>query len=797
LGGDQDKQPDDICNTPGDKLTPPDLTTLQTTLEAKKAQCNDPLEQDLIQDYLEDLLCTSNAQSLPEAKPERTLNLELNMDEQKLRTSIKELDPINNELHETQGIEEIPWQQSNVEQVPLPLEVPETYKETARRLGLFKPTTASMAKPKESHKKGIKTPINGTSNALATTECQLKPLPGLEYREDLEDEDPTTEPNDMIVENHGIEQGQEVQTGMLRLNQSTNKPTQRGVKHDLSDPHTQENEHLIQEEVQGLEHMVVVDHGPKKGMAPRLKPQINPLFFPFATCLPTFSTPQDHDLKEGRDVTLKAHSQSSLMGKESNDSQDKPKLSHQESSTVNTITTSPWPDQWQLEGLSDDILDLEDPWPDLEGTNAWKDTEGLDLTDDTPYATPWGLVGEPQWITELDDAIEPEPEENLFPLKLHYPDKNNRSKLEGELSPHGLNDMPDPKETLPLQNEQRNKEFLDERNPEHQIAGSTSDDKEGTMKINQLPTHQESTCPTSDDEEGTTIVESISLDTRTSPQNKEVPAMDNTTKRRNPYHNQESISHQGMTQRWMTQLQNITYQPERDKPTMPLLQTSAHYPKMSKQNDRSLSNRSFGTLSASPIQEHADRTTVLPSAMTHDTDHDQLAMPPMTDATGTDQSKTPPSSDQKRTTLTTLGIIITTILLIVQGNQTRHGTINQVSEKAMTSQRAKKLMQRTTQNAECPRYEHWTQEEPQYKSPPGNATSSPSKLPDFSQTPTAPNNTPITSPCLPPSPTPPLQLRSEDSGSKEKLTTTPGKATTSSIHGGATTTAAIPGTVAR
>jgi len=61
----------------------------------------------------------------------------------------------------------------------------------------------------------------------------------------------------MIVENHDLKQGQE-----------RDKPTQRGVKHDLSDPHTRENEHLVQEEVQGLEHMVVEDHGPKKGMAP-------------------------------------------------------------------------------------------------------------------------------------------------------------------------------------------------------------------------------------------------------------------------------------------------------------------------------------------------------------------------------------------------------------------------------------------------------------------------------------------------------------------------------------------------
>jgi len=404
-------------------------------------------------------------------------------------------------------------------------------------LGLFKPTVSKVTEPKEQHKKGIQVPTKGTSNALTQPESQPKPLPGLRYLENLGDENLTTEPERMIVEDHGLKQGQEAQSNMLKLSQSSNRLVQRGVKHGLSDPHTQENEHLDQMEVQALEHIVVEDHGPKKGMAPRLKPQFKPLFFPFATCLPTFSEPQGYDLKEGRGVT---HSQSSLMGKEANNSQDKQELSHQ----VNAITTSPWPDQWQLEGLSDDMLDLEDPWPDLERTNASNDT---DLTDDAPYATPWGLFGEPRWITKLNNAIEPEPEEDPFPLTLHYPDKDNGSKLEGELSPHGLNNMPDPKETLPLQKEQCDKEFLDERNPERQIAGSTSDDKEGTMKINQLPTYQESTHPTSDDKEGTTIVEPILLDTRTSPQNKEVPAMDNATKRRNPHHKQESISHQGMT----------------------------------------------------------------------------------------------------------------------------------------------------------------------------------------------------------------------------------------------------------
>ena len=80
-------------------------------------------------------------------------------------------------------------------------------------------------------------------------------------------------------------------------------------------------------EIQELEHMVVEDHGPKKGMAPQLKPQINPLFFPFATCLPNISMPQDYDLKAGHDVMLKARSQAAPMGRKLNDKLDKPELS--------------------------------------------------------------------------------------------------------------------------------------------------------------------------------------------------------------------------------------------------------------------------------------------------------------------------------------------------------------------------------------------------------------------------------------------------------------------------------------
>ena len=221
------------------------------------------------------MLCASNTQLPPEAiketEPEYAWGNTGNADKQIPQTQDEEVNSMNNKLCKAQGIEEIPWQQSKARQVPLPLEVPETYKSAARMLGLFKPTVSKAAELREQYKKGIKASINGTSNALTQPANQLKPLPGLEYlegTEDLEDEDPIAETKCMIVENHGIEQGQEAQNDTLRLSQTRNKPAQRVVKYNLSDPHTQENEHLDPEEVQGQEHMVMADHGPKKGMAP-------------------------------------------------------------------------------------------------------------------------------------------------------------------------------------------------------------------------------------------------------------------------------------------------------------------------------------------------------------------------------------------------------------------------------------------------------------------------------------------------------------------------------------------------
>ena len=248
----------------------------------------------------------------------------------------------------------------------------------------------------------------------------------------------------------------------------------------------------------------------------------------------------------------------------------------------------------------------------------------------------------------------------------------------------------------------------------------------------------------------------------------------------------------------MTQPWNTADQPKWERSMMPLLQTSAHYPEMSKQNDRSLSDRSFRTLSASLIQEHADSAKTSLSTMTQGTDADRSSMPPSHDQRSKNHTM-PPSHDQELTAIAAFSIIITAMLTmtLVLQKPGLSKVDNPTLSKAEIEQAMMEPIPRTMQCTECPRCGHWTLGGPLHKNPPRNATNSPSKLPDLPPIPSTPNKTPTAAPCLLPLSIPPLQLRSENSGSKERSTTTPGKATTSSIHGGATTTAVIPGTVAR
>jgi len=221
------------------------------------------------------------------------------------------------------------------------------------------------------------------------------------------------------------------------------------------------------------------------------------------------------------------------MGRESNNNQDKQELNHHESSTTDTRPTeprqseltSPWPDQWQLEGLGNDMTVRKDPWPDLEGTTDWNNTsdaEEPDPTNNTSYVTPWGLFGEPRWITELGNAIEQDPKETPVPPILQHLNKDMESEQNEELSPQTSNDGSERKETLSLQNDpqtynvQNNQEHQNERSPECQTTSLTSDDKEGMTKINHL-THQESKCPTLDNKERTTISKPMPLKVQAPP----------------------------------------------------------------------------------------------------------------------------------------------------------------------------------------------------------------------------------------------------------------------------------------
>ena len=163
---------------------------------------------------------------------------------------------------------------------------------------------------------------------------------------------------------------------------------------------------------------------------------------------------------------------------------------------------SPWPDQWQSEEQENHIAAQRGSGLDPEGTELrddppdWEETIN---TNDTPDVIPWGLMGEPHWISELDNASEPEPEEDPFLLRMQH--LGYELKLEEELFPHQSNDNLDWKETLSLQPQSEHKpQIKDQRSLTNKASSSASDDKKGTMKIN----NQTWKDPKSEDKEGTT-----------------------------------------------------------------------------------------------------------------------------------------------------------------------------------------------------------------------------------------------------------------------------------------------------
>jgi len=169
--------------------------------------------------------------------------------------------------------------------------------------------------------------------------------------------------------------------------------------------------------------------------------------------------------------------------------------------------------------------------------------------------------------------------------------------------------------------------------------------------------------------------------------------------------------------------------------------------------------------------------------MTHGTETNRSSTPPSNDQRSKKHA-TPPSHNQGLTAITALSVIVTAMLTmtLVLWKPGLSSVDNLTLSKTGIDQATKKPMQCN----EYPRCGYWTLEEQVHKNPAENATYSLSKLPNSPPMPSTPNNTPIASPCPPPLSIPPLRLRSEDSGSKERSTTTPGNVGNSLLMGSKT-----------
>ena len=768
--------------------------TLIAELQEKKLKSKEGLEQELLNDYLEDLLCVEETQSRdPQErtatekdqqhtpwsgdhcpilgirpggeqdevqkdlaklatispvkgenndlweltmqsqiiKPELDGSNNLEADEQKPPISHKGTDPMRREMYKALGIVDIPQRPDTSKRIPIQQRMPEDFRKAAK---LLKSLKSAAAKAQERHKKGIKMSRDNKNGTSKTTEEHSTPLPGLENLEQLNDAELTSSPVSMILEDHGLGSDRNAQRHAEIAEKRADQSRQREVKHDLLDPSTQEDEHLDQKEGQGPEHMVVEDHEPKKGMAPRLKPQIKPLFFPFATCLPDVSA-----LPDSYDGTI--HKQS-IAKKE----------------PTRWELESPWPDQWQSEGLAGLTTTHEDLEPDRtkfqNDSLNWKEP---DNTICAPNAISWETIKELYWTPELDNAAEPESEENPYPQTLHLLDE---STLEREPSPQLTNDETQQwKEIRSLQlkdkRELQNSYQKTYRNNTIKALKATSDDEEGSTITNEL-TNQESDRP-----------------------------------------NKRKTRHAEQMQPWKTLTQQWNDTKQRDSNESPMLQTSAHYSETGKTINQPTTYRSIGTQSGSLIQEPDDQAMAsLSPPGGAGTDHANASRSINQNNPGiVRHSKTPPDHNARLTALTIWSLMVATMLRKVL-------TQPQITNSTSTDQ-GDTLMTKTTLTKEQEmipgpkRTDDRHVEEVRYKSSARSTTNSPFQTLNIDSTPSTPDNPPVNLPCRPPSLTPLLRLRSEDSGSKDKWTTIPGKATTSSIPGGVTTTAPTPGTVTK
>ena len=109
------------------------------------------------------------------------------MDKQIPLTKIKESNPAQDELCNAQGIEEILQQVDMPKTTQVPWDLSENYRDAAKLLALLK---QAVIQAEEHHKKGIKASAYNQDNTLTPNKGLLKPLPGLEYLEQLDKEEP-------------------------------------------------------------------------------------------------------------------------------------------------------------------------------------------------------------------------------------------------------------------------------------------------------------------------------------------------------------------------------------------------------------------------------------------------------------------------------------------------------------------------------------------------------------------------------------------------------------------------------
>ena len=117
-------------------------------------------------------------------------------DKQTPLTKTKEANPTQDKLCDAQGIEEIPQLADRPKPTGLPQNMAENCKNTIKLLALLK---KAVVKAEEQHKKGIKVSAHDQNKTLMPNKGRLKPLPGLEYLEQLDEKEPMRSLDNMIV----------------------------------------------------------------------------------------------------------------------------------------------------------------------------------------------------------------------------------------------------------------------------------------------------------------------------------------------------------------------------------------------------------------------------------------------------------------------------------------------------------------------------------------------------------------------------------------------------------------------